>query len=160
MGKGSIKKASSKAKAQSNSRPTPKKASKKNANAPALTGAKSTLPTSTPLTSNLIKVSKKVNLKHLETQLPKLNTIVPAGVVKPKGKKKGKVFVDDRETMKRILAVVSEAVEGKEQGKIERQRNLEIIREAKREEAERKEGQKQEKLVSRQSAPLGCKRNC
>ena len=31
-----------------------------------------------------------------ELGIPKLNTITPVGVEKPKGKKKGKVFVDDR----------------------------------------------------------------
>lgn len=31
-----------------------------------------------------------------ELNIPKLNTIVPAGVTKPQGKKKGKVFVDDK----------------------------------------------------------------
>ena len=31
-----------------------------------------------------------------ELGLPKLNMITPVGVEKPKGKKKGKVFIDDR----------------------------------------------------------------
>jgi 60S ribosomal subunit assembly/export protein LOC1 len=31
-----------------------------------------------------------------DLNLPKLNTITPIGVTKPKGKKKGKVFVDDK----------------------------------------------------------------
>ena len=31
-----------------------------------------------------------------ELGIPKLNTIAPAGIQKPKGKKKGKVFVDDQ----------------------------------------------------------------
>jgi 60S ribosomal subunit assembly/export protein LOC1 len=31
-----------------------------------------------------------------ELDIPALNTITPIGVEKPKGKKKGKVFVDDR----------------------------------------------------------------
>lgn len=31
-----------------------------------------------------------------ELDIPQLNMITPVGVEKPKGKKKGKVFVDDR----------------------------------------------------------------
>lgn len=31
-----------------------------------------------------------------ELDIPKLNTITPVGVQKPKGKKKGKIFVDDK----------------------------------------------------------------
>lgn len=45
------------------------------------------------------KDSKKrrlADLAKLEKGLPKLNMITPAGVVKPKGKKKGKVFVEDK----------------------------------------------------------------
>lgn len=44
----------------------------------------------------LLKKRKKKVYTEKELDIPKLNTIVPAGVQKPKGKKKGKVFVDDR----------------------------------------------------------------
>lgn len=44
---------------------------------------------------NLQKKKKRV-YTDAELDLPKLNTITPVGVVKPKGKKKGKVFVDDQ----------------------------------------------------------------
>lgn len=39
---------------------------------------------------------KKRVYSEEELGIPKLNTITPIGVIKPKGKKKGKVFVDDR----------------------------------------------------------------
>lgn len=43
---------------------------------------------------NLQKKKKRV-YTEAELNLPKLNSITPVGVVKPKGKKKGKTFVDD-----------------------------------------------------------------
>lgn len=45
--------------------------------------------------TNLQKKKKRVYTDK-ELDLPKLNAITPVGVVKPKGKKKGKVFVDDQ----------------------------------------------------------------
>lgn len=51
----------------------------------------------TPLSapSNLKKKQKR-EYTEAELDLPRLNAITPAGVVKPKGKKKGKTFVDDK----------------------------------------------------------------
>lgn len=43
-----------------------------------------------------LKRKKKREYTEAELDLPKLNTITPVGVVKPKGKKKGKTFVDDQ----------------------------------------------------------------
>lgn len=43
-----------------------------------------------------LKRKKKRVYTEAELDLPKLNQITPVGVVKPKGKKKGKVFVDDQ----------------------------------------------------------------
>lgn len=43
-----------------------------------------------------MKKKKKKVYSDEELGIPKLNMITPVGVVKPKGKKKGKVFVDDR----------------------------------------------------------------
>lgn len=43
-----------------------------------------------------LKKTKKRAYSEAELNLPKLNTITPVGVVKPKGKKKGKTFVDDQ----------------------------------------------------------------
>lgn len=43
-----------------------------------------------------LKKTKKREYTEEELDLPKLNAITPVGVVKPKGKKKGKTFVDDQ----------------------------------------------------------------
>lgn len=53
---------------------------------------KSTTPT--PL-SKLNKKKKRRVYTEKELGIPQLNMITPVGVEKPKGKKKGKVFVDD-----------------------------------------------------------------
>jgi len=46
---------------------------------------------------NLATLKKKRRVyTEKELGIPKLNMITPVGVEKPKGKKKGKVFVDDR----------------------------------------------------------------
>ena len=45
--------------------------------------------------SGPVKKKRKVYTEK-ELGLPKLNMIVPAGVDLPKGKKKGKVFIDDQ----------------------------------------------------------------
>lgn len=46
--------------------------------------------------ATLLKKPKKKTYTDEELNIPKLNMITPVGVVKPKGKKKGKVFVDDK----------------------------------------------------------------
>lgn len=51
----------------------------------------------------LMKKPKKKVYTEKELGIPKLNMITPVGVVKPKGKKKGKVFVDDRVCHARFL---------------------------------------------------------
>lgn len=43
----------------------------------------------------LQKKPKKKTYTEAELNIPTLNMVTPVGVVKPKGKKKGKVFVDD-----------------------------------------------------------------
>lgn len=43
-----------------------------------------------------LKKTKKREYTEAELGIPELNAITPVGVVKPKGKKKGKTFVDDR----------------------------------------------------------------
>jgi 60S ribosomal subunit assembly/export protein LOC1 len=44
---------------------------------------------------NNINKKKKKTYTEAELGIPKLNGIIPVGAVKPKGQKKGKVFVDD-----------------------------------------------------------------
>jgi len=58
------------------------------------------------------KKKKRREYTDKELELPTLNMITPAGVQKPKGKKKGKIFVDDRESMMTILAMVNAEKEG------------------------------------------------
>lgn len=48
-----------------------------------------------PSIADLLKKKKKRVYTEKELGVPKLNMITPVGVEKPKGKKKGKVFVDD-----------------------------------------------------------------
>lgn len=49
-----------------------------------------------PNLKGLDKKKKKKVYSEKELGIPELNMITPVGVTKPKGKKKGKVFVDDR----------------------------------------------------------------
>ncbi|KAF2268907.1 hypothetical protein CC78DRAFT_529543 [Lojkania enalia] len=96
-------------------------------------GAQKTKPKSTD-------AGKKKKRVYNETELdiPKLNGIIPAGIAKPKGQKKGKKFVDDPESMIAIMSVVNAEKEGHIESKIMRARQLEEIREAKRKEQEKK----------------------
>jgi 60S ribosomal subunit assembly/export protein LOC1 len=61
---------------------------------------------------------KKRTYTDKELGIPVLNMITPAGVEKPKGQKKGKVFVDDQESMMTILALVNAEKEGEIESKI------------------------------------------
>ena len=81
-----------------------------------------------------------------ELGLPALNMITPAGIQKPQGKKKNKVFVDDQESMTTILAIVNAEKEGQIESKMMKARQMEEIREARRKEAEAKQARKKEKL--------------
>ncbi|KAK2731816.1 60S ribosomal subunit assembly/export protein [Onygenales sp. PD_40] len=90
-----------------------------------------------------LKKKKKRVYTEKELDLPTLNTITPVGVTKPRGKKKGKVFVDDQESMMTILAMVNAEKEGQIESKMMKARQMEEIREARRKEAEvRQEGRK------------------
>jgi 60S ribosomal subunit assembly/export protein LOC1 len=81
-----------------------------------------------------------------ELGIPKLNGIVPTGIQKPKGKKKGKVFVDDRETTMTIMAMVMAEKDGQIESKMMKARQLEEIREARAKEAEARQNQKKARL--------------
>lgn len=91
---------------------------------------------------------KKRVYTEAELDIPKLNSIVPAGIAKPKGQKKGKVFVDDPASMMAIMSVVNAQKEGHIESKIMRARQLEEIREAKRKEAEGRLEDKKADFVS------------
>ncbi|CCF41735.1 60S ribosomal subunit assembly/export protein loc-1 [Colletotrichum higginsianum] len=94
----------------------------------------------------LLKKRKKKVYTEAELDIPKLNMVTPAGVAKPKGKKKGKVFVDDRESMTTILAMVQAEKEGQIESKMMKARQMEEIREARRVEAEKKDEERKSKL--------------
>ncbi|PYI10826.1 hypothetical protein BO78DRAFT_393801 [Aspergillus sclerotiicarbonarius CBS 121057] len=96
--------------------------------------------------SSQLKKTKKREYTEEELGLPQLNQITPVGVVKPKGKKKGKTFVDDAEGMMTILAMVNAEKEGQIESKMMKARQLEEIREAKRKEAEARHAEKKSKL--------------
>ena len=99
--------------------------------------------------SNKKDANKKRKRTYTEAELdiPKLNSIVPAGIAKPKGQKKGKVFVDDPASMMAIMSVVNAQKEGHIESKIMRARQLEEIREAKRKEAEGRADEKKADFV-------------
>ena len=91
---------------------------------------------------------KKRTYTDKELGIPLLNSIKPAGIQKPNGMKKGKTFVDDKESMMAILAMVQAEKEGNIESKMLRARHMEEIREARKAEAEKKEGLRKRKLVS------------
>jgi 60S ribosomal subunit assembly/export protein LOC1 len=128
-----------------------------------------------PNLPGLDKSKKKKQRVYTDKELgiPELNMITPVGVTKPRGKKKGKVFVDDRvrspsilkptppthqpnsltcalglvqESMTTILALVQAEKEGQIESKMMRARQMEEIREARRVEAEKKEAERKAKL--------------
>ncbi|KAL6856464.1 hypothetical protein J3F83DRAFT_752645 [Trichoderma novae-zelandiae] len=94
----------------------------------------------------LMKRPKKKTYTAEELGIPTLNMITPVGVEKPKGKKKGKVFVDDKESMTTILSLVQAEKEGHIESKMIKARQMEEIREARKVEAEKKSAERKAKL--------------
>ncbi|KAK5468008.1 60S ribosomal subunit assembly/export protein [Exophiala xenobiotica] len=96
--------------------------------------------------SSNAKTSKKRAKTYTDKELglPTLNMITPVGVQKPSGKKKGKIFVDDKESMMTILAMVNADKEGQIESKMMKARQMEEIREARRAEMEKKKEYKQQ----------------
>jgi len=90
---------------------------------------------------------KKRVYTEKELNIPTLNAIRPAGIQKPNGVKKGKTFVDDKESLMTILAMVQAEKEGNIESKMIRARQMEEIREARKAEAEKREAGRKEKLV-------------
>lgn len=84
--------------------------------------------------------------KESELDLPKLNGIIPAGIAKPKGQKKGKTFVDDPASMMAIMSIVNAEKDKDVESKIMRARQLEEVREAKRKEMEARAEEKASKF--------------
>ncbi|KIL84342.1 60s ribosomal subunit assembly export protein loc-1 [Fusarium avenaceum] len=92
------------------------------------------------------KNPKKKKYTDEQLGIPELNTVTPVGVVKPRGKKKGKVFADDQETMTTIMALVQAEKDGQIESKMIKQRQMEEIREARKIEAEKKDQERKTKL--------------
>ncbi|KAF5663891.1 60S ribosomal protein subunit assembly export LOC1 [Fusarium heterosporum] len=118
---------------------------------------KSKKPQGTPLSKQvkdkgrealLQKFKNPKKKKYTDEQLgiPELNKITPVGVVKPRGKKKGKVFADDQESMSTIMALVQAEKDGQIESKMIKQRQMEEIREARKVEAEKKDQERKERL--------------
>ncbi|CAN8095509.1 unnamed protein product [Discula destructiva] len=98
------------------------------------------------LAKNLQNKKKRKVYSAKELGIPELNMVTPVGVEKPKGKKKGKVFVDDRESMTTILSMVQAEKEGQIESKMMKARHMEAIREARKQETEKREAERREKL--------------
>ncbi|KAK5109236.1 hypothetical protein LTR62_007218 [Meristemomyces frigidus] len=94
---------------------------------------------------------KPPHMRYTEKELkvPLLNGIRPAGIQKPPNAKKGKKFVDDKEQMNAILAIVMAEKEGNIESKMMRARQLEEVREARRLEAEKRVESKKASLDER-----------
>lgn len=113
---------------------------------PTPVSAKTTKQQKTKRSTNLSQPKKKRTYTAEQLGVPLLNGIRPVGVTKPKGKKKGKVFIDDEEQMMTILKIVEAEAEGHLEGKVAKQRKLEEVREARRVEAEKREEKRHGKL--------------
>lgn len=103
---------------------------------------------SKPKTTTAHKAKKRRHYTEKELDIQKLNMITPTGVKTPKGKKKGKVFVDDQESLMTILAMVNADKEGQIESKMLRARQLEEVRQARIRETEARAESKKQKLVS------------
>jgi 60S ribosomal subunit assembly/export protein LOC1 len=102
-----------------------------------------------PSTANKKRIPPHARYSEKELKIPQLNGIVPTGVQKPPNAKKGKNFVDDKESMNAIMALVMAEKEGNIESKMMRARQMEEVREAKKLEAEKRAGEKRQGLEER-----------
>ncbi|KAK5137030.1 hypothetical protein LTR08_001039 [Meristemomyces frigidus] len=104
-----------------------------------------------PKKPTLLAKKKPPHLRYTEKELkvPLLNGILPAGIAKPPNAKKGKKFVDDKDSMNAILALVMAEKEGNIESKMMRARHLEELRDARRLEAEKRSQSKKESFEGR-----------
>ncbi|KAJ9612528.1 60S ribosomal subunit assembly/export protein [Cladophialophora chaetospira] len=111
---------------------------------------------------------KKKVYSAKELDLPALNMITPVAAPENPtnlakrggtGKKKNKIYIDDEEGMRTILAMVTAEKEGQIESKLMRARQLEEVREARRAEMERrKEGRREELEGVKEGLKKGKKR--
>ncbi|KIX93656.1 uncharacterized protein Z520_10562 [Fonsecaea multimorphosa CBS 102226] len=104
------------------------------------------------------KPSKRKNQKTYtdkDLNLPALNMITPVSAPENPtsharkggtGKKKNKIYIDDEESMRTILAMVNAEKEGQIESKLIKARQMEEIREARRKEMEKRKESKREEL--------------
>lgn len=119
----------SKSKKPGSKRPTAKPTQQKTKSAKSLTTTK----------------KKPPHMRYTEKELkvPQLNGIRPMGIQKPPNVKKGKIFVEDRESQNAIMAIVMADREGDIESKMMRSRQLEEVRAARKAEMEKRaEGKK------------------
>ena len=103
-------------------------------------------------TSTTPKKKKPRTYTDKQLNLPTVNGIIPAGVTRSSGKKKGKVFIDDSDEMMTILNLVRAEKDGQIESKMIKMRQLEEIREGRKKEMEKREQVKGEKLEELKNA--------
>jgi 60S ribosomal subunit assembly/export protein LOC1 len=102
-----------------------------------------------PASASISKRKKRRVYTEEELNLPTLNTITPASAAaapRGSGKKKNKIYIDDRESMMTIMALVNAEKEGQIESKMVKMRRMEEIREARRLEAEKREEERRTRL--------------
>lgn len=143
-------KGASKRKAMTNSKPTSRPSSSSTSSSKSKSSKPPSKSSSAPVIRKKGAIPRKKKRVYTEKELniPALNMITPAGVVKPQGKKKGKVFVDDQESMMTILAMVNADKEGQIESKMIKARQMEEIRQARAREMEERQRERKAKFVS------------
>ncbi|OAL37769.1 hypothetical protein AYO20_02946 [Fonsecaea nubica] len=98
---------------------------------------------------------KQKTYSDKDLDLPALNMITPVSAPENPtnhsrrggtGKKKNKIYIDDEESMRTILAMVNAEKEGQIESKLMKARQMEEIREARRKEMEKRKESKREEL--------------